>query len=77
MKAVIELPVIQRPPVRTPTLALGLVCSIVAVAIALAVQATTSLPMVAVVVVLAAGAFALSWHQCGRPLSADVDDPPN
>jgi len=76
VKAVIDLPVIHRPPVWTPTLALGLVCSIVAVAVALTVQATTSLPMVAVVVVLAAGAFALSWHQCGRPLTAELEEPP-
>lgn len=77
MKAVVDLPVIHRPSMWSPTLALGLVCSVVAVAVVLAVQATTSLPTVVVVAVLAAAAFALSWHQCGRPLSAEPDEPPS
>lgn len=76
MKVMVDLPVIHRSLVSTPTLALGLVCSVVAVAVVLTVQTTTSVPTVVAVGLLAAAAFALSWHQCGRPLSVEADEPP-
>ena len=50
------------PPWWAPTVRLGVAVSIVAALVAVVVHLVTPLPTVVIVALLAAGAFAVSWH---------------